>query len=180
MGHTRAVAVGAYPGSFDPPTVAHLAIARAAVERCGLDRVDLVLSESALGKEGAHAVDLADRVEVLRAVAATRVWLGVVVTPARLLADIAEGYDVVVMGADKWAQVVDPSWYGGSSAARDAAVARLPVVAVAARPGHPLPDAVVNLDVDPDHGEVSSTAVRSGAHHWLLPEAAASGRWTDR
>ena len=203
------VAIGAYPGSFDPPTVAHLAIARAAVEDCGLGRVDLVVSESALGKEGAHAVDLEDRVAVLRAVAGSRPWLGVVVTSQRLLVDIASGYDVVVMGADKWAQVVDPAWYGGSTVERDAAVARLPMVAVAARPGHALPDRdfsertlpdhalpghgvpdheaapvdAVLLDVHAAHGEVSSTAVRAGAHDWLVPEAAAfaarTGAWID-
>ena len=45
------------------------------------------------------------------------------------------GYDVVIIGADKWAQVVDPAWYGGSVDARDAAVARLPRVLVG--PGTP-------------------------------------------
>ncbi len=41
---------GAYPGSFNPPTVAHLAIADAARRRLGLDRVDLIISRDALGK----------------------------------------------------------------------------------------------------------------------------------
>lgn len=192
------MAIGAYPGSFDPPTVAHLAVAEAAVRQCGVDRLDLVLSEAALGKEASHAVRLADRVAVLRAVAADRPWLGVSVTRHRLLADIAEGYDLVVMGADKWAQVVDPVWYGGSDGARDAAVARLPAVAIAPRPELPwardspvraavpdaaVPEGVVVLDVHPDHAEVSSTAVRAGTHGWLLPEAAAfaaeTGAWVD-
>ena len=31
----------AYPGSFDPPTVAHLAVAESAFEQLGVDRVDL-------------------------------------------------------------------------------------------------------------------------------------------
>lgn len=183
------MAIGAYPGSFDPPTVAHLAVAEAAVRQCGLDRLDLVLSEVALGKEATHAVSLADRVAVLRAVAADRPWLGVSVTRHRLLADIAEGYDLLVMGADKWAQVVDPVWYGGAIEARDAALARLPAVALAPRPEPPVvangvvPGGVVLLDVHPDHGAVSSTAVRAGTHDWLLPEAAAfaarSGAWVD-
>lgn len=179
---TRPVAIGAYPGSFDPPTVAHLAIAEAAVRHCGLVRVDLVVSESALGKDS-HAVRLDDRLAVLRAVAASRPWLGVAVTSHRLLADIADGYDVVVMGADKWAQVVDPAWYGGSEVERDAAVARLPTVAVADRPGHERPNGVVVLDVDPAHGAVSSTAVRAGSLDWLVPEAATfaerTGAWVD-
>ncbi len=175
--------VGAYPGSFDPPTVAHLALAEAAVRQCELRRVDLVLSESTLGKEGAHHVRLADRVAVLDAIASTRPWLGVVVTRDRLLADIADGYETVVMGADKWAQVVDPAWYGGSVAERDQAVGRLPQIAVAARPGFAVPAGVVTLDVDPAHAVVSSTAVRTGSHDWLAPEAATfaaeTGAWVD-
>jgi hypothetical protein len=119
----------------------------------------------------------------LHAIASTRPWLGVVVTPERLLADIASGYDTVVMGADKWAQVIDPAWYGGSVGARDQAVARLPRVAVAARPGFAMPTNVVTLYVDPAHAEVSSTAVRTGSHDWLTPEAATfaaeTGAWVD-
>ncbi|MCA1707478.1 MAG: hypothetical protein LC808_31105, partial [Actinobacteria bacterium] len=38
-------------GSFNPLTIAHLAIAEEARERLMLDRVDLVVSRVALGKE---------------------------------------------------------------------------------------------------------------------------------
>lgn len=170
--------VGAYPGSFNPPTVAHLTIARAAVEQCGLDRVDLVISVVALGKENhPDLVSVEARVDVLERIASTRPWLGVVTTEAQLLTDIAAGYDVLVLGADKWAQVLDPSWYGGR-AERDAALARLPTVAVAPRPPHPLPrsgrtcgvDSVV-LDIDPRHHDVSASAVRAGRVEWLAPDA---------
>jgi len=37
------MAVGCYPGSFNPPTIAHLAVADAARRQAGLDSVDLVL-----------------------------------------------------------------------------------------------------------------------------------------
>lgn len=165
------VTVGVYPGSFDPLTIAHLAIARAAVDQLGLERVDLAISRDALGKAhlGEHTV--AARVEAIERAAATRPWLGVVVVDSRLVADIAAGYDAVVMGADKWAQVIDPGWYGGSEAARDAAVASLPRVAVAPRHGVEVPAALL-LDV-PDHlAEVSATAVRDGRLDWAAdPEA---------
>jgi hypothetical protein len=72
------------------------------------------------------------------------------------------------MGADKWAQVVDPAWYGGSEEARDAAVARLPRVLLAPRAGWPVPPGVEVLDVHPDHLEVSSTAAVAGRPDWLL------------
>jgi hypothetical protein len=176
---------GCYPGSFNPPTVAHLAIAHAARHHAGLDVVEWVVSRVALGKEDVTVPTLDDRVAVLATVAATRPWLQVRVTDDRLLADIARGYDVLVVGADKWAQVNDASWYG-SVEARDAAVASLPRVLVAPRPGF---DDVVTgagaevLRLDDDHGHVSSSAARDGRTDLMLDEAVAfdrvTGAWTD-
>lgn len=174
---------GVYPGSFNPPTVAHLAIARAAVEQCGLTRLDLVLSRDALGKDDRDLVAIEDRLVVLLEVAASRPWLHARIADERLIADLAVGYDVVVLGADKWAQVVDPRWYGDDPDARDDVVRRLPTVACAPRPGHPVPDAGVALVIDDDHGEVSATAARQGEVGWMLPEAQAfaerTGAWLD-
>jgi cytidyltransferase-like protein len=163
---------GAYPGSFNPPTIAHLAIAEAARAQCQLDRVELVVSAAPLGKlEDPSLAPLDERLDVLRAVTAEREWLVVTVTEAQLLVDIAHGYDVVVLGADKWNQVVDPAWYG-TPEARDGALARLPHVAIAPRPPHvvPAPDADTTiLDIAPDHAVVSATAVREGRREWLAP-----------
>lgn len=171
------MAIGVYPGSFDPPTVAHLHVAEAAREQCGLTRVDLSLSFGALGKDDAGLSTIDERLEVLELVAATRPWLGVRTTRARLLADVAEGYDALVMGADKWLQVLDPAWYG-SVAARDDALARLPLVCVAPRAGVTIPPTpsgvrVVLLEVDESHHGVSATAARAGRDDWVLPEARA-------
>lgn len=178
--------VGCYPGSFNPPTVAHLAIASAAREACGLDRVDLVVSRVALAKESVVVPAFEHRLDVLRAVVATRAsWLGLVVSDAQLLVDLSAGYDVLVLGADKWAQVLDPAFYGGSPARRDEAVAALPALAVAPRPGGaPLPVGATVLRVPDEHGEVSSTGVREARRvEWMVDEAAAfdaqTGAWTD-
>lgn len=161
------MAIGVYPGSFDPLTIAHLEVARAAATQLRLERVDLAISRRTLGKDHLDEHSVADRVEAVRRAASTRPWLGVVVTDASLIAEIAAGYDAVVMGADKWAQVVDPAWYGGDVAARDAAVASLPRVAVAPRAGHRAPDEL-HLHV-PDHiAEVSATAVRDGRRDWAV------------
>lgn len=46
--------IGCYPGSFDPLTIGHLAVAEAALVHCALDRLDLVLSEDPLGKPAAE------------------------------------------------------------------------------------------------------------------------------
>jgi len=157
---------GAYPGTFDPPTVAHLAIAEAARSQCALDHVDLVVNREPLGKQDVRP--LATRVAMLEAVTATRSWLSVVVTDDLHLADIAGGYDVLILGADKWAQVLDPVFYE-SAADRDDAVARLPQLAIAPRHGLSIPDGAVILDVDLSN--VSSTAARAGNDELVLPEA---------
>ena len=171
---------GAFPGSFNPLTLGHIAVAEAAREQCQLDVVDLIVSTVALAKETVERPRVDDRVSVLRAAASSRPWLDVRVTDDQLIADIAAGYDVVIMGADKWAQVADPAFYDGSTEARDAALARLPVVALAPRPPFDVPDGVVVLDVGHD---ASSTAARQGQTHWMAPEASEfdrrTGAWSD-
>jgi nicotinic acid mononucleotide adenylyltransferase/predicted RNA-binding protein with PIN domain len=158
---------GVFPGTFDPPTVAHVAIAEAAVAAAHLDRLDFALSRVALAKEDRGGLER--RVAALERLAGTRPWLAVVVTDAQLIADIAAGYDAVVMGADKWAQVRDSAWYE-SVTERDAALARLPRVLVAARPGFDTEGAEL-LTLPDDVAAVSSTAAREGARHFIAPEA---------
>lgn len=173
--------IGAYPGSFNPPTIAHLAIADAARRQRRLSRVELVLSTLPLGKQQVELPVLEHRVEVLEALARRVGWLSVRVTGAQLVADIAEGYDVVIMGADKWAQLNDPAWYGGP-AQRDRALARLPELAVAWREGHHVPEPH-RLDVAPHLAAVSSSAARAGQVSLMVPEALefarSTGAWLD-
>jgi len=166
--------IGVYPGSFNPPTIAHLAIAEAAVEQCGLDRIELVISRRTLGKAAHDLMDIEDRLAALDALRRGRPWLLSSATDHQLVADVARDYDVVVLGADKWSQVVDPSWYAGSVEARDDAVAQLPHVAVAPRPPHPLPEPgprLTVLEIDDGLRHVSSTAVREGRSEWSVAVA---------
>jgi nicotinic acid mononucleotide adenylyltransferase len=160
---------GVYPGSFDPPTIAHVAIAEAAVRAGALTQLDLVISRVTLGKDVDAQAPVEQRRALVERLASSRPWLRVVVTDAQLITDIAAGYDVVVMGADKWAQVRDPAWYDGSAAARDAAVARLGRVLVVPRSGFAVVGAEV-LDVSEHLADVSSSAARAGAHHLIAPE----------
>lgn len=158
-----------FPGSFDPLTIGHLAVADAVVDQLGATSVDLVISEVALAKERTVQAPPALRLAAIEAARERgRPWLSGRTTGAQLLADIAEGYDVVVMGADKWHELLDPAFYGASVAARDAAVARLPFVAVAPRAGTSLPEdpTVHVLDVPADVRHVSATEVRRGRHDW--------------
>jgi nicotinate-nucleotide adenylyltransferase len=173
---TTAPRIGVYPGSFDPPTIAHVHIAERAIEHFGLERVDFAISTMTLGKDDSRLSPISERVDELVAISEGNPALGVRTTHDSLLADIAAGYDLVILGADKWHQVLDPVWYG-SVEARDEALRRLPVVALAPRPPHPVPGEdpradpppgveVVVLDTDPDHHPVSATGVRDGRHEW--------------
>ena len=164
--------VGVYPGSFDPLTVAHLAIAEAARDLIGLARIDLVVSEVPLGKEAGLQAAPASRLARVEAARATRPWLRGRLTTAQLLVEVAVDYDVLVLGADKWHQLLDPAFYG-SIEARDEALARLPAtVLVAPRAGiaGPVPFGPVRpvvLSLPDWVGEVSSSAVRAGRADWL-------------
>lgn len=162
------MAVGVYPGSFDPLTIAHLGIARAALAHLDLERVDLAVSQVTLGKAHLGPDSVARRLDALRSQLIDDAGLAVVVIDAELIVDIAAGYDTVVMGADKWAQVNDPAWYGGDPTARDRAVSRLPRVAVAPRDGIEVPLELL-LPVPAHLAEVSSSAVRAGHIDWAAP-----------
>lgn len=161
------MAIGVFPGSFDPLTTAHVAVADAAIAAFHLERLDLVMSTVALAKDHGGHSPVDERRRAIEALG--RPELRAEITELRLIADIADGYDVCVLGADKWHQIHDLAFYDGSASARDAALDRLPIVALAPRAGAPTPtpsDRVVVLEVDPVHAEVSSSAVRSGRHEW--------------
>jgi hypothetical protein len=173
--------VGVYPGSFNPPTVAHLTIAEVAVQVHSLDRIDLVVSRRALDKEHVERPRLQDRLAVLEEMASTRPWLGVAVSEHQLLVDIATGYDLLVVGADKYQQLLDVRYYRDEQA-RDDAVARLPTLAIAPRPPHRAP-ADLLLPTPEEHHDVSSTRARTGEPSLMVDEARsfdlATGAWTD-
>lgn len=176
----RRLRIGIYPGSFNPPTTAHLAIAAAVREQRHLDHVIWAVSTVGLEKGTVAVPSFADRLAVLRQEAEAFAWLGVVVTEKQLIADIAAGYDVVILGADKWHQIHDVAYYEDGSA-RDAAIASLPSPAIVGRAGLSVPpELAVQLD-GIDH--VSSSAARGGDTAMMGPAArafdAATGAWSD-
>lgn len=167
---------GVYPGFFSPPTIAHLTLAAAARSQRNLDGVDLALSRHALGKDNDGSPSLDQRVAVLEASVAGHNWLNVVITEHQLIADIARGYDCVIMGADKWQQIHELQFYE-SEAVRDALLGSLPEVAVAPRSGLSLP-AEAQLEVGDELADVSSTAARAGRVEWMTDAARESGLWS--
>jgi nicotinic acid mononucleotide adenylyltransferase len=123
--------VGLLPGSYDPPTVAHVAMAEAAL-RDHVDLVVLVYSVRTLPKEGeAHPplLDEPERIEALVRVAAAHPGSAAGLASHGLLADQAtaawarfpQAELSLVMGSDKVLQLLDPKWYGD----RDATLASL-------------------------------------------------------
>lgn len=165
---------GVFPGSFNPMTIAHLAVARLARDAHQLDEIHLVVSQTALDKPTPPGPPLSRRVELIERELLDHPWLSVRVTELQLIADIAAGYDVVIMGADKWEQVNDERYYA-STAARDEALARLPTVAVARRGDVAVADDVV-LETPAELHAVSSTDARRGRKDYMAPHA--SRHWT--
>ena len=145
----------------------------------------MVLAHSArvLGKDEVERPLFRHRVDVLEDLAAANeTWLDVVITEHQLLVEIAVGYDVVVMGADKWHQIQELSWYA-DEAERDAAIAALPEVAVAPRPPLPVPDELALVVAVPETHGISSTHARAGRLEHMAPAARAfaerTGAWID-
>jgi hypothetical protein len=139
------------------------------------------ISWTALAKETVDHPVFEHRLEVLHQVAADVPWLEIVVTEAQLLVEIAEGFDLVIMGADKWMQINEAHWYG-SEDARDAAIAALPDLAIAPRPPHDVPPELL-LHTEELHHDVSSSKARAGELDLMLPPARSfaerSGAWLD-
>ena len=171
--------IGVYPGSFNPPTLAHIEIALAVIEHHSLERLDLAVSTTALGKGVVDRPTFEDRIEVIRESIAEHSAIGVVVTELRLIADIATGYDVVVMGADKWAQIGEVKWYA-NAVERDTALAALPRLALVPRPPLDVPEEHL-ISVREDILEISSSAARAGRTEWMTDAARAfhdrTGAW---
>lgn len=175
--------IGLLPGSFNPPTQAHLALARAGRE-AGLDAVVYVLSKRTIDKEQVTGIPLADRLELLRRLAEPRgdgvgfVNRGLYVEQAAALRRVLPGARdlVFLVGFDKIVQILDPRYYED----RDAALAELFERAsfmVAPRgtadeddlaellerpPNRRFAERVRGLALSAEHREASSTRVRRG------------------
>jgi nicotinamide-nucleotide adenylyltransferase len=158
-----AAAVGLLPGSFDPLTVAHVAVA----EALDADLIVFLYSPATLPKEVGPGGETEppllgeeDRLASLLALAGRRPRLAVALCSHGLLTDqasaAAEAFPnarlVFGVGSDKVVQVLDPRWYGD----RDRALDRLFVRAEVAY------------------------AMRSGDQERVARALAAAGRWRAR
>lgn len=172
--------VGIVPGSFDPITRAHVALAEA-LRRREAEPVLFVYSARTLPKEAPVPASLLPpelRLAAVAAVCERTAWLGLAVCSHGLLADQARAASasfpsarpVLGVGSDKLRQVFEPRWYED----RDAALEQLfaAELAVAARAGEEaVVDAVLSanprwagrvdrIELPADVAAVSSSVVR--------------------
>jgi nicotinate-nucleotide adenylyltransferase len=177
-------AVGVLPGSFDPLTAAHAALARAALRHGGIDSLLFLLSVHVVDKGAAARAALADRALVLARYTARRPRCGVAVCNRGLYVEEAEALAPLlpagaalwfVVGFDKIEQVFDPRYYADRTTALDrlfalagflvaprAGAGRRDLAALLARPENtPYREHVRPLPLAPAYRDQSATAVRA-------------------
>jgi nicotinic acid mononucleotide adenylyltransferase len=168
---------GLLAGTFNPFTRAHAALAVAG-HRAGCERVVLAMAPVSLDKQGLERAHPVDRLDWARAWAARHHWAAVAVASHPLLVDMAEalraagaGEVVLLVGADKAAQLVDPRYYTDPEAAL-ARLAAAATILVADRAGHADPLAPA------DHaGRARSRGGRPGQEAALAVRPLATPVW---
>ncbi len=121
------------PGSFNPPTAAHLLLAERA-RREGFGCVLFVLARKTIDKEPAGLI-AEDRLLALRFMA-QRAGMGVAVTSSGLYADMADASAMLfpqaevafLVGSDKVPQIFDGAYYADRNEALDALFSRARLV----------------------------------------------------
>jgi nicotinate-nucleotide adenylyltransferase len=170
--------IGIFGGTFDPVHVGHLAIANAALEELGLDRIIFVPAQHSPLKQEGPLASANDRLAMLEAVTRDEPRFGVsrleidrpgpsyTVDTLQALRDKGELF--LIIGSDAYADF--ERW-------RDPARIRsLATVVVAARPGAPnAPGNIPVLDtplMDISSRELRARAARGRSLRYLVPEAA--------
>jgi nicotinic acid mononucleotide adenylyltransferase len=148
-GALRSVAI--LPGAFNPPTLAHVALARAALGH-GFDAALFSIGTRTIDKEDAAGLSIVDRLDVLSRICRSEKRLGVVLQNRGLYVEQADavgsalpsGCEITfVVGMDKVPQIFDPRYYDDVDAALANLFARAKLL-VAAR-GHLDRDALLAL-----------------------------------
>lgn len=130
--------VGILPGSFNPPTVAHLELARAARRRFDLDHVVFSLSSVTVDKEQVEGLIREDRLLLLSLMAREHSWAGVAVVNRGLYSEQAPAFAAsfggaaepwFIVGMDKVLQIFDSKYYDDRDGALNALFARTRLIA---------------------------------------------------
>jgi len=125
---TRVQRIGVLPGSFNPVTNAHLALADVALASGQIDVVAYLLATRTVDKERIEGASLPDRLLCLESIVSTRRRECVLVASRGLYVDLAsllrESWPNLeelwfVVGFDKIVQIFDPRYYVNIDAALD-------------------------------------------------------------
>ena len=194
--------VGILPGSFNPPTIAHVELAVEARRRFDLDRVVFSLSSVVVDKERLEGLCREDRLLLLSLVGQDRPWSAVAVVNRGLYSEQAPAFQArfgngvelwFIVGMDKVLQIFDARYYDDRDRALDALFAHARLIganredwggedlaALLERPeNRRYRDRVHPLTLPPHLKDHSSSAVRRGVEGGLpsgdaLPEPARS------
>jgi len=165
--------IALFPGAFNPPTIAHLAIARAA--RTWAEEVIWILPRTFPHKDF-DGMDLAERLELLRLLTIGNSGFSVAVANGGLYVEIAdeareffgpEPEIALVCGRDAAERIA--AWDYGRPGVFDHMIERYPLLIAAragdylAAPHHAAPNhagRIMTLPMDPVYYDVSSTEVR--------------------
>src|SRR3954471_7198342 len=176
--------VGVLPGSVDPLTTAHVALAAAALRQGPLDSISYLLSVHTVDKVDRDVAALPDRALVLLRHVGRRPRQGVAVANCGLYVEEAEALAPLlpagaalwfVVGYDKIVQVFDPRYYADRTTALDRLFAfagflvaprahagpRDLATLLAAPENAPYRDRVRPLPLAPAYRDQSATAVRA-------------------
>lgn len=128
--------VGILPGSFNPPTVAHLELAAAARRGFRLDRVVFSLSSVIVDKERVQGLCREDRLLLLSLAAEEHAWAGAAVVNRGLYYEQAPAFSACfgadlwfIVGMDKVVQIFDPRYYDDRDRALGALFAHARLIA---------------------------------------------------
>ena len=112
--------IGVLAGSFNPPTLAHLALAASAQATAALDAVLWVISRVTVDKEQVTRAPLPARLAMLSALVAARPHDALAIVNRGLYAEQAIAFHAAlphmcklcfIVGFDKIVQIVDPRYY---------------------------------------------------------------------
>lgn len=180
--------VALLPGSFNPPTAAHMLLAERALQE-GFDYVVLLLARNTVGKQPSGLIP-EDRLLAMRAV--TNGAFGVGASSHGLYADQAEAAQrlypdadiTFLVGSDKVEQIFDPRWYEDRNGALERLFGSAHLVVAPradqgellravldAQPNRRFADRVSVLRLHPAVSDLSSTRVRGMLRSGAEPAA---------
>ena len=173
--------IGLLPGTFNPPTVAHVALGEAA-RKAGVDHVLLVMPGRLPHKSWSSGATREQRLTMLQRICEARSGMSAAISPGGLYIEIAENAAavfpeneiVVVCGRDAAERIL--TWQYDEPDVPVRFLQRFPML-VAARQGsfqppEPFAGRITTLEHEGPE-ECAATAIRerhTGCEHWILPE----------